>query len=47
MSERKRGETRTLRDASREYAHRHGLPLGHAAMVSMLAKGEATNEIVH
>ena len=43
---RTRGETRALRDASREYAHRHGLPLDHAAMVSMLAKGEATNEIV-
>ena len=43
---RKRGETRALRDASREYAHRHGLPLDHAAMVSMLTKGEATNEIV-
>ena len=40
------GETRVLRDASREYAHRHGIPLDHAAMVSMLAKGEATNEIV-
>ena len=43
---RTRGETRALRDASREYAHRHGVPLYHAAMVSMLAKGEATNEIV-
>ena len=41
-----RGETRTLRDASRDYAHRHGLPLDHAAMVLMLAKGEASNEIV-
>ena len=43
---RTRGETRVLRDASRECAHRHGIPLDHAAMVSMLAKGEATNEIV-
>ena len=41
-----RGETRALRNASQEYAHRHGLPLDHAAMVSMLAKGEATKEIV-
>ena len=39
-------ETRALRDASREYAHRHGLPLDHAAMVSMLAKGKATNDFV-
>ena len=46
MLGRTRGETRALRDASREYAHRHGIPLDHAAMVSMLAKGEATNEIV-
>ena len=41
-----RGETRALRDASREYAHRYGLPLDHADMGSMLAKVEATNEIV-
>ena len=41
-----RGETRALRDASRDYAHRYGIPLDHAAVVSMLAKGEATNEIV-
>ena len=27
MPERMRGEIRTLRDAQREYAHRHGLPL--------------------
>ena len=46
MPGRTHGETRALRDASREYAHRHGLPLDHAAMVSMLAKGEAANEIV-
>ena len=46
MPGRTRGETRALRDASREYAHRHGILLDHAAMVSMLAKGEATNEIV-
>ena len=46
MPGRTRGETRALRDASRDYVHRHGIPLDHAAMVSMLAKGEATNEIV-
>ena len=46
MPGRTRGETRALRDASREYAHRHGIPLDRGAMVSMLAKGEATNEIV-
>ena len=46
MPGRTRDETRVLRDASQEYTHRHGLPLDHAAMVSILAKGEATNEIV-
>ena len=46
MPGRKRDETRALRDASREYAHRHGIPLDHAAVMSMLAKGEATNEII-
>ena len=46
MPRRTRGETRALRDASWGYAHRYGIPLDHAAMVSMLAKGEATNEIV-
>ena len=46
MSGRTSGETRAMRDASREYAHRHGLPLGHAALVSMLGKGEAVHEIV-
>ena len=46
MPERTRGKTRALRDASWEYAHRHDIPLDHAAMVSMLAKGEATNDIV-
>ena len=40
MPRRKRGETRTLRDASRECAHRHGLPLDHATMVSILAKAK-------
>ena len=46
MPGRTRGETRALRDASRDNAHRYGIPLDHAAMVSMLAKGEAINEIV-
>ena len=46
MPGRTRGETRALRNASRDYAHRYGIPLDHAAMVSLLAKGEAINEIV-
>ena len=46
MSWRTRGETRALRDASREYAHRHGLPLDHAALVSMLEKSEAVHETI-
>ena len=46
MPGRMRGETHALRDASREYAHRHGLPLDHAAMASMLERDEAINEIV-
>ena len=46
MPGRTRGEIRALHDASRYYADRHGIPLDHGAMVSMLAKGEATNEIV-
>ena len=46
MPEATRGETRAPRDASREYAHRHGLPKDLAAMVSMLVPGEATNKIV-
>ena len=33
MPGRTRGETRAMRDASRKYAHRHGLPLDHAALV--------------
>ena len=45
MPGRMRSETRAWRDASREYAHHHGIPLDHAAMVSMLAKGKATNEL--
>ena len=32
---------------SREYARRHGMPLNHAALVSMLDKGEAIHEIIH
>ena len=46
MPARTRDETRALRDSSRDYARRHGIPLDHGAMVSMLAKGEATNGIV-
>ena len=48
MPGRMRGETRAMRDVLQEYAHRHGVlsTMEHAAMVSMLAKGEATNEIV-
>ena len=46
MPGRTRGETRALRDGSQNNAHRYGIQLDHAAMVSMLAKGEATNEIV-
>ena len=47
MPGRTRGETRAMREASREYARRHGLPLNHAALVSMLDKGEAIHEIIH
>ena len=47
MPRRTRDETRALRDATRDYAHRHALPLDHRAMVSMRAKCESTNEIVH
>ena len=47
MAARSRGEIRALYDTKREYAHRHVLPMNHAAVVSILAKGEATNEIVH
>ena len=47
MPGRTRGETLAMRDASREYTRRHGLPLDHAALVSMLDKVEAVHEIVH
>ena len=47
MPGRTRGKTRAMRDAPREYAHRHGLPLDHAALVSMLEKGETVQEVVH
>ncbi|CAM9174256.1 unnamed protein product [Ascophyllum nodosum] len=40
------GETRVLRDASREYAHRHGLPLNYAFLASILEKGEAIHETI-
>ena len=48
MPGRTRGETRVMRDALQEYAHRHGLPstMEHAALVSMLATHESTNKIV-
>ena len=46
MPGRTRGKIRALHDASREYAHRHGLSLDHVAMVSTPAKEESTNEIV-
>ena len=46
MPGRTRGENYALRNASQEYAHRHGLPLDHATMVSMPEKSEAINEIV-
>ena len=46
---RKRGETRAMSDASREYTHRHGLlpMMEHAALVSMLVICESTKNIVH
>ena len=47
MSGRTRGEARAMRETSREYARRHGMPLDHAALVSMLDKGEAIHEIIH
>ena len=47
MPGRTHGETRAMHDASREYVHRHGLPLDHEALVSMLGKGEAVHKIVH
>ena len=40
------GETREMRDVSWECAHRHGLRLGHEAIVSMLTKGESNNEAI-
>ena len=48
MPGRTRGETRVMRDALQEYAHRHDvLPtMEHAALVSMLATHESTNKIV-
>ena len=47
MPGRTRGETRAMRDASRENARRHGMSLDHAALVSMLDKGEAVHQIIH
>ena len=49
MPGRTRGETRVMRDALQEYAHRHGIlsTTEHAALVLMLATRESTNKIVH
>ena len=48
MPGRTRGETRAIRDALQEYAHRHGVlsTMEHAALVSMLVTRESTNKIV-
>ena len=46
MPEKTRGETHAMCKASRQHAHHHDLLTDHGAMVSMLAKGESTNEIV-
>ena len=48
MPGRTRGETRVMRDALQEYAHRHGVlsTMEHAALVSMLATRGSTNKIV-
>ena len=47
MPGRTRGKSRAMREASRENARRHGMPLDHATLVSMLDKGEAIYEIIH
>ena len=41
------GETRVMRDALQEYAHRHGVlsTMEHAALMSMLATRKSTNKI--
>ena len=36
-----------MHDASPEYARHHGMPLDHAALVSMLDKGKAVHIIAH
>ena len=48
MPGRTRGETRVMRDALQEYAHRHGVlsTMERAALVSMLATRESANKIV-
>ena len=48
MLGRTRGDTRVMRNASREYNHRHGLlsKMEHAPLVSMLATRKVTNKIV-
>ena len=40
------GEICALHDASRECAHRHGIPLDHVTMASLLAKGESTKKTI-
>ena len=49
MPGRTRGETRVMRDALQECAHRHGVlsTMEHTALVSMLATRESTIKIVH
>ena len=44
---RTRGKTCAMRDASRDYARRHSMPLDHATLVSMLDKGEGVHQIIH
>ena len=41
-----RGQTRAMREASREYAHGHGLlsTMDHVALVSMLVRRESIHE---
>ena len=49
MPGRTRGETRVMRDALQQYAHRHGVLLWtmeHAALVSTLETRESINKIV-
>ena len=47
MPGRTRGETRAMRDALQEYAHRHDLlsTMEHATLVSILSTRESANKI--